>query len=133
MEPVEDETRVQQLQAKLTELQKTQPDLYKALTSEGILLNTIENTEQLVRLSRYIDYLNFLYTVTRVSDDDPAETSREIGAQGKIDLVRRYKELRSEETDDILHKELIEYKYLEAILRDVVRMGYVIRRKKQGT
>jgi len=48
-----------------------------------------------------MDYLNFLYNVTRKSDLSSGEVSQEIAPDQKSELVKRYLELESEKTDYI--------------------------------
>ena len=122
------ELRSSLINTQLETLKKTHPELYKQLEQSWILLNDIENTGQLDKIVIYLDYLNYLYNVTRKSDESPLETSQELVKQEKINIVKKYKELLSESTDHIFEKEYITYKYLEAIIRDLNRMWYSIEK-----
>lgn len=113
---------------RLDELKKTNPDLHKILIDSWILKNWIENTGQLEKLEKFINYLNYLYGVTRVSDTNPSETSQEISSWGKTNIVKKYRELLSEKTDFIMNKEFLQYKYMEAIIRDIKRMWFFIQK-----
>lgn len=82
-----------------------------------------ENSHVQERITRYLDYLNFISDVER--DDREAITDPE-------GLVDRYRDLLTEETDWILDKRFLQYKYIEAIYADIIRRGYVLQKNATG-
>lgn len=124
--------KVETIQGRLTELKKANPEAYLMLEQSWVLNNAFENTAQLEKLGWYLKYLNYLYDVTRVSDLDPSETSQEISKKWKTQIVKIYKELLSEKTDFILNKEFLQYKFMEAIIRDIKRMWYFVQKTVDG-
>ena len=121
-----------EIQNRVLEIKSKAPKLYTKLVAAGILINDIENTEQLKKLEAYMDYLNFLYTVTRKSDLSAGEVSQEIASDQKSELVKRYLELESEKTDYIWNKEFLQFKFAEAIMSDIKRMWYFVVKDSNG-
>lgn len=98
------------------------------LKAQGILMNDrgiIENPEVLDKYKQYIDVLTFL------SDSHNRDAEQKIIE--KSELVKNFNWLNAESSNEIWDKEYMQIKYAEAILNDIRREWYVLRKDTNGT
>jgi len=121
---IDREKQTKEIKKQLEQLKINNPEEYEELLKN--LKETWlvwENNEILTdknnSIWKYIEYTLFLYKVDRNNNQEIVESS-------KSTLVKYYLELISEKTNFIKNKEVLQYKYAEAIIMDIKRKGFYI-------